>query len=129
LWAQLQEAEEITKKRLDIWNQYHTALAIHEARGNLRRPIVPIETKHNAHMYYVLLNSLEERTKTIEKLKAVNINAVFHYVPLHNSPAGLKFGRINGALPVTEDLSDRLLRLPLWIGMNEVKTICDALFS
>jgi dTDP-4-amino-4,6-dideoxygalactose transaminase len=80
-------------------------------------------------MYYILLNSLEERTHAIERLKKNNINAVFHYVPLHSSPGGLKYGRKNAELPITEDLSDRLLRLPLWVGLNEVKTICDSLFD
>lgn len=128
LWAQLQEADDITQKRLNIWDQYHSELAKYEEKGLLRRPIIPAEAKQNAHMYYILLNSLEERTKVIERLKEKEINAVFHYVPLHSSPGGLKYGRINAALPVTEDLSDRLLRLPLWVGMNEVKTICDSLF-
>ncbi len=129
LWAQLQEADDITQKRLDIWHQYHTELARYEEKGYLRRPIIPVETKHNAHMYYILLNSLEERTKVIERLKKKNINAVFHYVPLHSSPGGLKYGRKSGELSITEDLSDRLLRLPLWVGMNEVKAICAELFG
>jgi dTDP-4-amino-4,6-dideoxygalactose transaminase len=129
LWAQLQEADTITQKRLDIWDQYHSELAIFEEKGYLRRPIIPAETKHNAHMYYILLNSLEERTKVIERLKKKDINAVSHYVPLHSSPGGLKFGRKNAELPVTKDLSDRLLRLPLWVGMNEAKTICAELFG
>lgn len=129
LWAQLQETDAITQKRLDIWDQYHSELAVFEEKGYLRRPIIPAETKHNAHMYYILLNSLEERTKVIERLKKKDIYAVFHYVPLHSSPGGLKFGRKSGELPVTEDLSDRLLRLPLWVGMNEVKAVCVELFG
>jgi dTDP-4-amino-4,6-dideoxygalactose transaminase len=128
LWAQLQEADDITQKRLAIWDQYHAELAEYEEKGYLRRPIIPAETQQNAHMYYILLNSLEERTKVIERLKKKDINAVFHYVPLHSSPGGLKYGRKNGELPLTEDLSDRLLRLPLWVGMNEVKAICTELF-
>jgi dTDP-4-amino-4,6-dideoxygalactose transaminase len=129
LWAQLQEADDITQKRLDVWDQYHAELSKYEEKGKLRRPIIPAETKHNAHMYYILLNSLEERTHAIERLKKNNINAVFHYVPLHSSPGGLKYGRKNAELPITEDLSDRLLRLPLWVGLDEVKTICDSLFD
>lgn len=129
LWAQLQEAESITRKRLDIWDQYHSELAPFEEKGLLRRPIIPADASHNAHMYYILLNSLDERTKVIERLKKKDINAVFHYVPLHSSPAGAKFGRKHAELPVTEDLSDRLLRLPLWVGMNDAETICAALFD
>lgn len=129
LWAQLQHAEEITNERLNIWHQYHHELEGFEDRGWLRRQIVPAHTQHNAHMYYILLNSLDERTQVIDRLKKKNINSVFHYVPLHSSPAGLKFGRTHGPLAVTEDLSDRLLRLPLWFGLQETKTVCDALFS
>ncbi len=129
LWAQLQKAEEITNERLNIWQQYHHELAELESSGLLRRQIVPEHTQHNAHMYYILLNSLEERTDVINRLKRKNINTVFHYVPLHNSPAGLKFCRTHGSLPVTEDLSDRLLRLPLWVGLQEAKIVSAELFE
>lgn len=129
LWAQLQNADDITQKRLDIWDQYHAELARFEEQGLLRRPIVPDECKQNAHMYYILLNSLDERTAVIERLKKKDIFPVFHYVPLHSSPGGMKYGRAHGKLPVTNDLSDRLLRLPLWVGMNEVKAICASLFA
>lgn len=129
LWAQLQEAEAITNERLTIWNQYHNELAEFEQKGLLRRPIIPAHTIHNAHMYYILLESLEERTNVINRMKKKEINPVFHYVPLHNSPAGLKYGRAHGSLLVTEDLADRLLRLPLWMGMQEVKAVCAAIFG
>lgn len=129
LYAQLEEAENITNMRLDVWYQYHLALAKHEERGLLRRPIVPDECKQNAHMYYILLNSLEERTAVIERLKAIDIQPVTHYVPLHSAPAGRIYARQYGDLPVTECLSDRLLRLPLWVGMDEAQKICDALFE
>lgn len=129
LWAQLQEANNITLKRLNIWNQYHEALAMYEEKGSLRRPIVPIEADHNAHIYYVLLNTLEERTEIINRLKKKDIHAAFHYVPLHNSPGGKRFGRKHGELPITEDLSDRILRLPLWIGMNKVQEVCESIFK
>ncbi|MGD7036996.1 dTDP-4-amino-4,6-dideoxygalactose transaminase [Methylotuvimicrobium buryatense] len=129
LWAQMEEAEEITRKRLAIWDRYHEALAPMEASGNLRRPIIPAECRHNAHMYYVLLESLEQRTETIARLKEQEIYAVFHYVPLHSSPAGLRYGRAVGDMHNTSELSDRLLRLPLWIGVepqldNVIKSIC-----
>lgn len=119
LWAQLEEAHSITKKRLDIWDRYHTELASMEARGSLRRPIVPLERQHNAHMYYILLDSLDSRTAAIDSLKNKGISAVFHYVPLHSSPAGERYGRCEGDMTNTEILSNRLLRLPLWIGLEK----------
>ncbi len=119
LWAQMEEAEEITRKRLLIWNSYHTALEDLEEAGLLRRPVVPKECVHNAHMYYILLNDLRSRTKVIESLKKENILAVFHYIPLHSSPFGSKFGRIHGNMNITDKTADCLLRLPLWLGMEE----------
>lgn len=129
LWAQLEKADEITNERLNIWHQYHHELIELEDKGLLRRQIVPEQAHHNAHMYYILLNSLDERTHVIERLKKKNINTVFHYVPLHSSPAGLKYGRTHGSLSVTENLADRLLRLPLWVGLQEIRTITSALFE
>jgi dTDP-4-amino-4,6-dideoxygalactose transaminase len=118
LWAQMEEAGAITEKRLAIWKHYHDSLAPLEVDGVLRRPIIPGGCKHNAHMYYILLESLEKRTALIAKLKKQNIHAVFHYVPLHLSPAGQKYGRVHGSMTHTEDLADRLLRLPLWVGLT-----------
>lgn len=127
LWAQIEEAESITQKRLDIWHHYHQAFATLEEAGKLRRPIIPDDSQHNAHMYYILLESLEKRTEVIAYLKEKNVNAVFHYVPLHSSPAGKKYARISDAMVHTDDLSDRLLRLPLWIDMggNQDKVIAE----
>lgn len=119
LWAQMEEAQKITEKRLDIWLYYHEVLAHLEVVGKLRRPIISDDCQHNAHMYYILTQSLEKRSVLIENLKEQGVNAVFHYVPLHSSPAGKKYGRVSGGLNNTEGLSDRLLRLPLWIGMTE----------
>ena len=119
LWAQLQEAEAITAKRLAIWECYHTALASLEAKGVLRRPVIPESCQHNAHMYYLLLAPEVDRQTVLSELKHNNINAVFHYVPLHSSPAGQRYGRMNGALGVTNSLSERLIRLPLWIGLTD----------
>lgn len=118
LWAQLEEAEKITEHRLALWSYYNLALEAAERNGLLRRPIVPPECQHNAHMYYVLLPDRESRTKVIERLWKDKVNTVFHYVPLHNSPAGQRFGRTSGSLEVTESISTRLLRLPLWIGLS-----------
>ena len=118
LWAQLEDAQAITAKRMAIWQNYHRALAGLETAGKLCRPTVPADCEHNAHMYYVLLDSLTKRTEVIARLKLNGINSVFHYVPLHNSPAGIKYGRSSGQLPNTEALADRLVRLPIWLGMG-----------
>ncbi len=119
LWAQMESAAAITQNRIDIWQKYHQAFAGLEAQGKVRRPIIPAECQHNAHMYYLLLPNLESRTALLANLDACGINAVFHYVPLHSSPAGRKYGRTDGDLLWTQELSDRLVRLPLWVGMEE----------
>jgi dTDP-4-amino-4,6-dideoxygalactose transaminase len=121
LWAQLEDATPITTKRLAIWQHYHNALAPLETAGKLRRPIIPESCVQNAHMYYILLASLEQRTEVIKRLRTHGVNPVFHYVPLHSSPAGRKYGRASGELKRTEALSDRLLRLPLWVGLGDAQ--------
>ncbi|MCA3238981.1 MAG: dTDP-4-amino-4,6-dideoxygalactose transaminase [Curvibacter sp.] len=129
LWAQLLEAQEITQQRLDVWNRYHQLLAPLEQQGVLRRPIVPDACRHNAHMYYVLLAPQTDRSAVLAHLKSHGINAVFHYVPLHSSPAGLRYARVHGDLPVTTDQAERLVRLPLWVGLahDQQDLIVDAL--
>ena len=119
LWAQLEEASSITQQRLMIWHQYHQAFAELETRNQLRRPIVPDHCVHSAHMYYLLLPNLQIRHKLIRRLEACGVNTVFHYVPLHTSPAGRKYGRVYGDLSQTEKASDCLIRLPLWVGMSD----------
>ena len=119
LWAQLEAAEEIKERRLAVWQQYHQAFADLEAQNKVRRPIIPADCEHNAHMYYLLLPDLESRTILIDKLKEYDINSVFHYVPLHSSPAGKKYGKISGDLIYTNELSNRLVRLPLWVQISE----------
>lgn len=119
LAAQIEEAADITRKRLAIWDQYHEWALEHELAGRLRRPIVPDHCTHNAHMYYLLLPSLEARTHFIESLKEQGVQSVFHYIPLHSSPAGSTFGRTGSSLAVTDDIADRLVRMPLWIGVEE----------
>ena len=118
LYAQIEEAEAITQERLRIWQRYHDVLASLEASEMLRRPVIPEDCQHNAHMYYILLESLEKRTQLISELKKQEVNAVFHYVPLHSSPAGQKYGRVSGNMTNTENLAERLLRLPLWVGLG-----------
>lgn len=119
LAAQMDEADEITRRRLAIWGTYHQWLEPLETAGKIRRPILPRACVHNAHMYYVLLPDLGTRTRLIQSLKAQDIHPVFHYVPLHSSPAGKQYGRTHGEMSVTDDLADRLLRLPLWLGLEE----------
>ena len=114
LWAQLELADEINEKRLSIWNRYDEALRPLEKKGILELPVVPDYCKHNAHMYYIKAKDLEERTALIEFLKENGIVAPFHYVPLHSSPAGKKFGRFYGEDEFTTKESERLLRLPMY---------------
>lgn len=118
LWAQFEDIANITQRRLDIWDRYNDGLLPLEKEGLIRRPTFPKDCIHNAHMYYIILNSLESRTHLISQMKTRDIHPVFHYVPLHNSPAGLKYGRSSGDLSVTEDISERLLRLPMWTGLE-----------
>lgn len=119
LWAQMEEADEITRRRLAIWSTYHQWFDALEQGGKLSRPIVPKECVHNAHMYYILLPSLDARTVLIEALKSYDVHSVFHYVPLHSAPVGRSHGRTHGDMSVTNDIAERLLRLPLWLGLEE----------
>jgi dTDP-4-amino-4,6-dideoxygalactose transaminase len=119
LFAQLEAADAITDRRLAVWQMYHDAFAPWERKGAVRRPIVPSDCRHNGHLYYLLFADLAHRSAVQSLLRRAGIDAVFHYVPLHSSPAGLKFGRAVGSLPVTERTAARLLRLPVWAGMTE----------
>ncbi len=121
LWAQLQHADDITDRRLAIWQRYDDAFAALEAAGRLRRPRIPPHCRHNAHMYYLLCDSPEQRSELIAALKAQQIMAVFHYVPLHRAPAGLRYCRTHGELTHTEQLSEKLLRLPLWPELDHAR--------
>jgi dTDP-4-amino-4,6-dideoxygalactose transaminase len=129
LWAQLEEAERITRGRMAVWQRYHAMLEPLEQSGLLRRPIIPADCQHNGHMYYVLLAPGTDRQMVLRELKASGIHAVFHYVPLHSSPAGLRFGRADGDLKLTTSLAERLIRLPMWLGLEEVQQqrVCDVL--
>lgn len=119
LWAQFEEADKITKERLHLWNHYHVQLEAMENSGLIRRPIIPHTCEHNAHMYYVLLSPDLDRLEVLDAFNKKNINAVFHYVPLHTSEGGKRYGRTHGDLINTTTLSQRLLRLPLWVGLTE----------
>lgn len=127
LWAQLEMADEITKKRMDCWNLYREMLTPLAESGRIELPFVPSDCTHNAHMFYIKAKDLAERTALIEHLKKNDILAVFHYVPLHSAPAGLKYGRFNGEDVYTTKESDRLVRLPMYYGLtaNEVEFICE----
>jgi dTDP-4-amino-4,6-dideoxygalactose transaminase len=120
LWAQLEHADQITRRRRQIWERYHLALREAEQAQLVRRPIVSEHSSHNAHMYYVLLPDERRRDRFIEDLASAGIHSVFHYVPLHSSRAGRRYGRAVGSLRVTDEMSRRLVRLPLWGGMDDV---------
>tara|TARA_R100001143_G_scaffold62256_1_gene65102 strand:+ start:1833 stop:2969 length:1137 start_codon:yes stop_codon:yes gene_type:complete len=123
LWAQLEDAKNITHERLTIWQRYHNLIAPLEAKGVLRRPIIPGDCEHNAHMYYVILAPEVDRQHVLSELKKSNIFSVFHYVPLHSSPAGQRYGRASGQLAITNQQSERLIRLPLWVGLTEEQQV------
>ena len=127
LFAQLEHAQMIFDDRMRSWNQYYERLLSLEKIGKLSLPSIPAECTHNAHMFYLKARDIQERTKLIDYLKANEILAVFHYIPLHNSPAGKKFGRFHGTDTYTTKESERLLRLPLYYGLEEeiVDYICE----
>ncbi len=125
LHAQMDEAEMLTRRRLDMWATYHRWFESLEKEGKVRRPIVPRECHHNAHMYYLLMPDLAKRTQFISRLHACGVQAVFHYIPLHSSPFGAKVCRVHGEMTHTNSVTDRLVRLPLWLGLeaNQVEVI------
>ncbi|HPB80924.1 MAG TPA: DegT/DnrJ/EryC1/StrS family aminotransferase, partial [Spirochaetota bacterium] len=127
LYAQLEEAEKIIADRMNTWNMYHDALADLEKEGRITRPVVPGECVHNAHLYYIKVADLDERTALIDFLKSREVYSVFHYIPLHSSIAGRQFGYFHGEDVWTTRESERLLRLPLWYGMkkDEVLSVID----
>ena len=130
LYAQLEESEKITAKRMHIWNAYDTGLKKLMESGKLRGPYSPAECVHNAHMYYILVHDLDERTRLIDFMKKRNIMPVFHYVPLHSAPKGVELsGKIS--LPVTEEYADRLLRLPCYFELTdeEIGQVLNAIYD
>lgn len=118
LWAQMEAADEIYNNRMTSWNQYHAMLEELETEGKIERPVIPEECVHNAHMYYIKVKDLKERTNLISFLKERGVGAVFHYIPLHSSPAGKEYGRFHGEDKYTTKESERLLRLPLYYGLK-----------
>ena len=130
LFAQLEKAKEITADRLSIWYKYYEIFEDLEKSGLVRRPIIPKNCKHNGHIFHLLLGKRFNRDSVLQQMNKLGVNAVFHYQPLHSSPAGKKYGKFTSCpLPITDDISERLIRLPLWIGFNEHERVRDALSS
>ncbi len=131
LWAQLEQAEVITENRLAIWSRYHSELGELARVNKVRRPIIPEGCNHNAHMFYLLLKDFSDRTAFINEMKEHGVSCVFHYIPLHSSPEGLIHARAQGNLLVTTKLADCLVRLPMWVGMNndEITAILNSIAS
>ena len=118
LWAQLEMADKINEDRLSSWNAYYEALRPLADEGKIELPTIPEGCVHNGHMFYIKAKDLQERTALISFLKTQNVNAVFHYVPLHSAPAGYKFGRFSGDDLYTTKESERLVRLPMYYGLT-----------
>ncbi len=131
LWAQLEAAEQINQRRLALWEQYYTALRPLAEQGRLSLPEIPDSCTHNAHMFYIRLSDNAVRSQLIDWMKEADILAVFHYIPLHSSPAGQQFGRFHGTDRHTTTESERLLRLPLFYNLsdNNQKTVIGSLMS
>ena len=131
LWAQFEAKDAIQARRQRLWKRYHAELAAWAEMHDVRQPVVPADCEQAYHMYYLLLPSLAARTALIAHLKANGILAVFHYLPLHLSEMGVKYGGQPGDCPVTEDVSERLLRLPFFNGMTEDEQtrVIEALYA
>ena len=129
LWGQLEKAKEVQADRLKSWSSYCEALQPLVDKGYIELPTIPKECKHNAHMFYIKVKDLHMRTKLIKYLQEQDINTVFHYVPLHSSTAGAKFGRFDGDDLYTTKESERLIRLPMYYGLREVdiERVCGAI--
>lgn len=131
LWAQLEKAQEIYDDRMNSWNQYYEMLKPLAEAGYIELPYVPEECVHNAHMFYIKAKDLEERTRLIDYLKSHGVGAVFHYIPLHSAPAGRKFGKFVGQDTYTTKESERLMRLPMYYGLQseELEFVVKQIFD
>lgn len=131
LWAQLEAAEKINQQRLKLWHAYHEALAPLAKAGRIELPSFPKDCVQNAHMFYIKLRDIEDRSALIAYLKEAEILAVFHYIPLHDCPAGEKFGYFHGEDRFTTQESERLLRLPLFYNLSPAnqRTVINTLLS
>ena len=131
LWAQLEAAEQINQQRLTLWQRYYDALLPLARAGRIDLPVIPADCGHNAHMFYIKLRDIDDRSKLIAWLKEAEILAVFHYIPLHSCPAGENFGVFHGTDRFTTQESERLLRLPLFYNLSSVnqRTVINSLLS
>ena len=131
LWAQLEQADIINEDRLVCWKRYNEGLKPLAEKGRIELPFIPEHCQHNAHMYYIKAKNLDERTRLITFLKENDILAVFHYIPLHTAPAGIRYGRFSGLDIYTTTESERLLRLPLYYGLKteEIDYIIDKIYK
>jgi len=129
LWGELERADEINENRLNSWKSYYEQLNPLEKDGYIELPSVPNDCVQNAHMFYFKVKDLEERAALLDEFKKENIGAVFHYIPLHSAPAGLKYGRFNGVDEFTTKESERLVRLPMYYGLSsdEIETVCNVI--
>ena len=131
LWAQLQKADEVNENRLATWNAYNDAFKQFEESGRIELPVIPETCVHNAHMFYIKTNDLEDRTDFISYMRENGVQCTFHYIPLHSAPAGIKFGRFDGADEFTTKESERLVRLPMYYQLSEsdrstvIRKVCD----
>ncbi|AWH88806.1 dTDP-4-amino-4,6-dideoxygalactose transaminase [Limnobaculum parvum] len=131
LWGQLEAADPINQRRLQLWHNYYDAFKALAAQGRIELPTIPSNCQQNAHMFYIKLNDVEDRTRFISYLKEAEIMAVFHYIPLHACPAGEKYGEFHGEDRYTTKESDRLVRLPLFFNMTDInqRTVINTILS
>jgi len=131
LWAQLEHANEINESRLNAWHYYWKRLQPLAEQGRIELATIPEGCSHNAHMFYMKTSGLDERTALLDHLKSRDIFAVFHYVPLHSARAGAAFGRLHGKDSFTTNESERLVRLPMWFGIDEAtqQQVVDAIIE
>ncbi len=131
LWGQLEMVDVIQEQRMKNWQYYYEKLLPLSQQGRIELPTIPEGCVHNAHMFYLKVKDLDVRTALLDLFKAQNIGAVFHYIPLHSAPAGLKYGRFEGEDRYTTLESERLIRLPLYYGLTckEIDEVCDVLFA
>ena len=118
LFAQLEEAQSITNKRLKIWHEFNEFFSLVNSEKQFSIPVIPNQCETNGHLYYLLMNNKAERENFIAYMKSESVNCIFHYIPLHDSFAGKKYGRVATSMHVTESLSSRIVRLPLWVGLD-----------
>jgi dTDP-4-amino-4,6-dideoxygalactose transaminase len=118
LYAQLEQAIQITESRLEIWESYNSFFSNYKDLGSIITPYIPKLCEANGHLFYLLMQNHSDRTNFINFMKSHEVNCIFHYIPLHSSPAGKKFGRAGTSMEITESISSRLVRLPLWIGLD-----------